>query len=356
MKHDPTSLARRPLSRRTILIVLAASVVVFAGGIWCALKFADASFDRNLREPLELVPISGVNRWGFNLNPLLVPRGDLAASAPRKDDIPALTDPDVVPAAKIDWLEPDEHVIGVTINGQSRAWPLGYLDWHRIVNDSLGGEPIAVTWHPMTASAMVFSRRVGNETLQFGVSGLLYMLNLVFFDRRADPNRESLWSQVRMQAISGPAAGRRLDAIDCDLLPWAEWLRLHPDTTVLSQRTNYPIKYGSTWMYWPAPFEPPPNVIADERVGKLAAAESHKAERTRRSDLMWRSPVVVLIGPRSRRAHPFADVKPAGLSGELDGVAYRLRQSPGVAPGIEMDSTSTLKRVYMNWALWTAME
>lgn len=349
----PTSLAQRPLSRRTVLVALAASALIIFGGVWLALRWIDASFDRRTGEPLGNVPISGVTRWGFNLDGLIVPRGELIASAPRKDDIPALIDPDVVPASKVDWLEPDEHVIGVTVGGESRAWPLSYLEWHRIVNDTVGGEPIAVTWHPMTASGFVFSRRVGGETLDFGVTGLLYKANLVFFDRRGDPNHESLWSQVRMQAISGPAAGRRLDVIDCELLPWAEWHAKHPGGSVLSQRTNYPIKYVATWMYWPPPFMPPPDVVADERVSRLAAAPAKKAMRESRTDLLWRSPVVVLIGPKSTRAYPFADLK-EGASGEVDGIAYRLRLSTGIAPGVVMESDSRLKRVYMDWALWTS--
>ncbi len=267
---------------RTVALALAASVLALFGGLWLALAWIDATFDR-APDPLESVPIAGVQRWGFNLDPLLVPRADLAASPARKDDIPALSDPEAVAASAADWIEADEHVIGVTLGGQSRAWPLRVLAWHRIVNDTLAGEPIAVTWHPLTASAAVFSRHVGGETLQFGVSGLLYKQNLVFFDRRADPNRESLWSQVRRQAIGGPAAGRRLDLIDCDLLPWAAWLRLHPDTTVLSPRTHYPIKYVGTWMYWPPPFIPPPDIVADQSVSRLPAAPAKQAERGRRA-------------------------------------------------------------------------
>lgn len=350
----PRSIVQRPLRPRTVALALAASVLALFGGLWLALAWIDATFDR-APDPLESVPIAGVQRWGFNLDPLLVPRADLAASPARKDDIPALSDPEAVAASAADWIEADEHVIGVTLGGQSRAWPLRFLAWHRIVNDTLAGEPIAVTWHPLTASAAVFSRHVGGETLQFGVSGLLYKQNLVFFDRRADPNRESLWSQVRRQAIGGPAAGRRLDLIDCDLLPWAAWLRLHPDTTVLSPRTHYPIQYVATWMYWPPPFIPPPDIVADQSVSRLPAAPAKQAERGRRRDLVWHAPVVVLVGPRSMRACPFDDV-PAAANGRLDEIPYRLLKSPGAAPGIELQTTGPLKRFYLNWALWTAVE
>lgn len=65
----------------------------------------------------------------------------------------------------------------------------------------------------------------------------------------------------------------------------------------------------------------------------------------RRPDLLWRSPVVVLVGPHSTRAYPFADIE-SDVRDRLDGISYRLHPSPGAAPGIEIDSSSSLKRIY----------
>ncbi|MCE5231426.1 DUF3179 domain-containing protein [bacterium] len=350
---------QQPLSRRTIILVLIASACAIIGGLWLYLRFMNTSIVH--REPIDFVPISGMNRWGFNLTPLLIPRAELMAipAAPRKDDIPALSNPDVVAAPKgQSSYDPEEHVIGVAIGGQSRAWPLAFLNWHCIINDTLGGEPIAVTWHRLTGTAAVFSRRVGRETLEFGVSGLLYQANLIFFDRRRDPNAESLWSQVLMRAISGPAAanGRRLEPIDCDLLPLGEWIRMHPDTTIMSNPTGFSLDYAGDVMYIPPALGRLAENPSDEYVMGLKPAPSKLAEVTRRTDLSWNAPTVVLIGPKTTRAWPFADIKPAGTKGELDGIAFRLYPSAGLIPGIKLETTGTLKRVYMDWALWNAIE
>lgn len=63
------------------------------------------------------------------------------------DAIPAVLDPEFVDAAQADeWLEDDDLIIGVSINGDSRAYSVPMLSAHEIVNDVVGGEPVAVTW------------------------------------------------------------------------------------------------------------------------------------------------------------------------------------------------------------------
>ena len=64
-----------------------------------------------------------------------------------RDGIPAILDPIFASrAAGIGQMDPLERVIGVSINGESRAYPLNLLSRHEIVNDTVGGKAIAVTW------------------------------------------------------------------------------------------------------------------------------------------------------------------------------------------------------------------
>ena len=64
-----------------------------------------------------------------------------------RDGIPAIDDPQFLSAAEADnEYAPDELVIGVSINGDSRAYSTGKLSGHEIVNDTVGGRPISVTW------------------------------------------------------------------------------------------------------------------------------------------------------------------------------------------------------------------
>ncbi len=134
-----------------------------------------------------------VASYGFTLEPCLVPRALLVASGMPKDGLAALVDPPVWTGLQADaarvghgrFLVPSDRVVGVRLGGAARAYPLRMLVWHEVVNDTLGGVPIAVTYDPLCDSAVAFRREVRGETLAFGVSGLLFDSNLVLYDRRA---------------------------------------------------------------------------------------------------------------------------------------------------------------------------
>jgi Protein of unknown function (DUF3179) len=121
-------------------------------------------------------------------------------------------------------------VIGVDHGGEARAYPVDLLSLHEVVNDVVGGVPIAVTWCPLCASAVGYDRRIGNQTLTFGVSGYLYRANLMLFDRETG----SLWSQLLGGAVTGRMRGTALRRIPIVHETWARWRRRHPETLVLS--------------------------------------------------------------------------------------------------------------------------
>jgi hypothetical protein len=185
-----------------------------------------------------------VESYGFDLSGGLVPLDRLAAAGFPKNGLPTLDAPAVMPAAEVaafneihrgKYLVPDDLVIGVEIAGETRAYPVRVLNWHEVVNDTLGGVPIAVTYHPLCDSAVVFDRRLDGETVEFGVSGLLYNSNLLMYDRRSGPAGESLWSQLQARAVTGPAAraGSTLTVLPASLLRWEHWRYRHPRTTTL---------------------------------------------------------------------------------------------------------------------------
>ena len=130
---------------------------------------------------------------------------------------------------------------GVVIDDQARAYPLKILNHHEIVNDKLGDVPIAVTYCPLCDSVAVFDRRVGERTVEFGVSGLLYNSNVLMYDRGGQP--ESLWSQVGAMGVSGPAARQTLKTLPVELTTWRDWQARYPKTTVLSDQTGHRRNY-----------------------------------------------------------------------------------------------------------------
>ncbi|WP_410764524.1 DUF3179 domain-containing protein [Haloferax sp. DFSO60] len=164
---------------------------------------------------------------------LPIPEDELRRGAP-KDAIPAITSP----SFSTDWtgfdevaveLEDSFEVVGVELDGIARAYPLAVLNWHEIVNDTFDGRPVVVTYCPLCGSAVVADRVVAGNTVYFGVSGLLWMSDLVMYDDRTN----SLWSQVLATAIRGERTGDRLSLLPATLSTWGEWKDSHPDTEVL---------------------------------------------------------------------------------------------------------------------------
>lgn len=160
---------------------------------------------------------------------LPVPDQDLTVGAP-KDGIPAIVDPAFgADWGETDWsLADDERVIGVTNDGDARAYPLAILNWHEIANDDFGG-PLLVTFCPLCGSGVVAERTVRGEATVFGVSGYLWHSDLVMYDRKT----ASLWSQILAKAIQGPMTGTQLSLLPSALSTWGEWRASHPDTEVL---------------------------------------------------------------------------------------------------------------------------
>lgn len=163
-----------------------------------------------------------------------------------KDCIPSIDDPQFQSADSATWLRPNDTVIGVEIDGETKAYPLRILNVHEIVNDDLAGRPIAVTYCPLCRSGLVFSRRAAGTELEFGVSGQLHNANLVMYDRQT----ETYWSQVEGEAVVGPLVPERLEPLPSSITTWRQWREAHPDTRVLSRNTGiYPSETYETNPY-----------------------------------------------------------------------------------------------------------
>jgi len=148
-----------------------------------------------------------------------------------RDGIPPIDDPISTSIEAVgEFLQPTEPVVTVVVNGEARAYPLGVLTRHEIVNDELGGQPISVTFCPLCNSAVVFDRRVGDQILDFGVSGLLRNSDLIMWDRQT----ESWWQQFTGEGIVGEMTGTQLTMLPVRVESWAKYKERHPDGTVNS--------------------------------------------------------------------------------------------------------------------------
>jgi len=175
-----------------------------------------------------------------------IPLNEIISGGPPPDGIPPIDDPvyESIEAAST-WLDETSPVMVVDINDDVRAYPLAILTWHEIVNDVIGGVPLVVTYCPLCNSALVFERTIdgpdGEQVLDFGTSGRLYLSNLVMYDRQ----HRNLWTQFEGEAVVGePLLGTQLERVPAWLFGFNEFIELHPDALVLSRDTGHVRDYG----------------------------------------------------------------------------------------------------------------
>ncbi|CCQ89971.1 conserved hypothetical protein [Nitrospina gracilis 3/211] len=178
--------------------------------------------------------------WDFSKHS--VPVEDIVSGGPPKDGIPAIDKPRFVFAHQneADFMEDSDRVLGITVHGKTKAYPIKILNWHEIVNDRLGGKDVVITFCPLCGTGMVFSREVNGRAMTFGVSGLLYQSDVLLYDRQT----ESLWSQIKQEAVAGSLTATRLNLLPSTHTTWSHWKEKHPDTLVLSTDTGYNRDYS----------------------------------------------------------------------------------------------------------------
>ncbi|RMH12899.1 MAG: DUF3179 domain-containing protein, partial [Gemmatimonadetes bacterium] len=178
--------------------------------------------------------------FATDLSHYTVPPDSLYRFGP-KDAIPSIDHPRFVSVDEArEWLGDREPVAVVSVGGETRAYPVQILMHHDVVNDVIGGRPVAVTFCILCGSAMAFDRRFDGQVLEFGVAGRLNNSNLVIYDRQT----ETWWGQIVGEGLVGTYAGRRLAQISAPLLRFADFREAHPDGRVLSRETGFDRPYG----------------------------------------------------------------------------------------------------------------
>ncbi|MBN1341766.1 MAG: DUF3179 domain-containing protein [Phycisphaerae bacterium] len=301
--------------------------------------------------PLTVLNAAVAASHGFDLTTCLISRKEIRAGGPPKDGIPALTRPPTVPGHEARHLGDDDRVIGISLGQESRAYPLAILNYHENVNDELGRKSIAVTYCPLCDSAIVFDRVVDGQTRDFGISGLLYNSNVLLYDRQPSGRGESLWSQLQMRAVAGPAAqrGLKLSALPCELTPWADWKNRHPDTTVLSANTGFARDYRRN---------PYSRYFASDRLMFPVSPRPDGRAGLRNKDKL----VVVKIGD-SMRAYPVRTVaRGAGSRGWIEDTLQDKRVRlihTGASDTVRIEFPDALDGhasvMYTFWFAWYAM-
>ena len=180
--------------------------------------------------------------WSTDFTRRTVSFDEISSGGVPKDGIPTIDDPQFVEFKDADrYLSADEPVMVVALGGEARAYPLQILLWHEIVNDTVGGEPVVVTYCPLCNTALAFQRTFEGQILDFGVTGNLRNSDLVMYDRQS----ESWWQQITGKAIVGTHASKLLTPVPASILPYNEFKAAHPRGQVLSRETGQDRAYGT---------------------------------------------------------------------------------------------------------------
>jgi hypothetical protein len=205
---------------------------------------ADATRLEQVESSAPNVTMSGLDIYrGDSIDGAPEPSVDLAeirSGGPPPDGIPSIDDPRFLAVDDVDFLEENEPVLAVEIDGDVRAYPVQILMWHEIVNDTVGGVPVAVTYCPLCNSAVAYDRRIGDRIVEFGTSGLLWNSALVMYDRQT----ETLWSHFTGEGIVGELTGVEVERFPVATVPWGVWRDANPDGLVLSRETGFDRSYG----------------------------------------------------------------------------------------------------------------
>ena len=161
----------------------------------------------------------------------------------RQNGIPPLRQPKMLAANQADYLEDDNVVFAVNLNGDARAYPKRIMGHHEMFIDTVGGIPVAGVYCTLCGAMIIYE----TDGHSLGTSGFLYRSNKVMFDEETD----SLWSTLLGYPVAGPLVNKDivLKRRPVVTTTWGEWRARHPDTTVLDVDTGFRRDYSEGSAY-----------------------------------------------------------------------------------------------------------
>ncbi|MEZ6045812.1 MAG: DUF3179 domain-containing protein [Planctomycetaceae bacterium] len=348
---DSQEPAKKPISRKRIftLGVICVTVAVVAVSLIENPHYVPEAISQRTFFPIHNLEMKLENAkrlknfplFAFDLRRLSVPRQLLQYGGVQKDGIPALVNSDTVSAAEGNHLAAEDRVIGVNIDGTTRAYPIKILRHHEISNDKIGDVDFAVTYCPLCDSAAAFNRNTGTETLELRVSGLLYKNNVVMFNDHDDPEiNDTLWLQLLSQGISGDFKGIGLESVPIELTTWKEWKERNPETTVLTTTQGFEKDYNVNHY---ARYEKSP-----EPMFELPSPDMR---------LPHKEKILGVWSESTNRAYPVSlfSAEVTQIEDEIDGLKLTIEYNPETESLRVAEADEGLSWMYSYWFAWAGI-
>ncbi len=236
------------------------------------LLFVFAALSGSAASESGVAPIDWLNKWpSTDFTTHSVDYSEIDSTDIPKDGIPSISRPRFVSIKKArKWLGKNEPVMVVVVDGVARAYPLQILLYHQIINDTIKGQPLLVTFCPLCNSGIILSRKVGSKTLTFGTTGKLRNSGLIMFDRET----ESWWQQFTGTGIVGTYTGESLNIdLTSQIVSFSQFAERHSKGKVLSRDTGFRRKYGLNPFQGYDSIENSPLLFTDDTDPRLPAME-----------------------------------------------------------------------------------
>lgn len=268
-----------------------------------------------------------------------VPLEEIVSGGPPQDGIPPIDMPKFVSVSQADFLMDSDVGVAVSRDGVNRFYPFQILVWHEIVNDTIKGKRVLITYCPLCYSGIVFDPLVKGERVEFGTSGKLWNSNLVMYDRKT----QSLWSQILGQAIVGEMTGAKLSVIPSNVVRFGAWKKVYPTGEVLSRDTGQTRSYGK-----------------DPYGDYYTSSGLYFPVKTKDSRLDEKEFVAGVILGSKEKAYPISSIKrKKNIIDTLDGHTLRITYNPKTE---EIRMTEKIKKketviapFYSYWFSWVAV-
>lgn len=176
-------------------------------------------------------------------------------------------------------------VIAVSNKQEAKAYPIRYIQYHHQVRDSIGGEPIMVTYCNVCRTGRVFEPRVNGKPENFRLVGMDHF-NAMFEDQ----NTKSWWRQATGEAITGPLKGTSLPEVPSSQYTLGTFFALHPFGKVMVGEANAKGNYDTLGRF---------------EKGKSKSSLTH-TDTLSWSDKAW---VIGIQAGNQSKAYDWADVK-----------------------------------------------
>ncbi|WP_462252653.1 DUF3179 domain-containing protein [Ekhidna sp.] len=164
-----------------------------------------------------------------------------------QDGIPPLRSPEMISAQEATYLEDDNIIFGIEVNGDFRAYPKRILAWHEMFVDEVGGIPVCGVYCTLCGTVILYKTQFEGKNYEMGTSGFLYRSNKLMYDKAT----QSLWNTVWGKPVIGPLKnqGIQFEHMSVVTTTWGEWKKRHPNTTVLSLNTGHKRNYDEGVAY-----------------------------------------------------------------------------------------------------------